>query len=159
MFPGSILYTPLPYSYRCTVIKCKHLRPRKECGAAGNKPIAASDHQYIVPRADLRVGCHYMLCKCVFSLCNKLCHIILDHYPVGGRRQGRMKPAGSFNPQGQPSVRGTDRCKPDPIVQYLANPSRSGEQKRALFGKERSTAQAPELVISDRLNPGERTVL
>src|SRR5208337_4820834 len=65
MFPGSILLTPLPYSYRCTVIKCKHLCARKERSAAGNEPIAARNHQHVVPRADLRVCRDHMLCKCI----------------------------------------------------------------------------------------------
>src|SRR5208337_5647111 len=124
MFPGSILLTPLPYSYRCTIIKCKHLRARKECSAAGNEPIPARNNQYDVLRADLRVCRDHVLCKRILPLRHKLCDIVPDDHPVAGRREDRMEPAAPLHPEREPAVRRPDRRKPHAAVQDLADTSR-----------------------------------
>src|SRR5208337_4888642 len=68
MFPGSIFFTTLPYSYRCTVIKCKHLRARNDRSAAGDQTVIFCNDDHLVARADLRIRSHHVLGKDIFSL-------------------------------------------------------------------------------------------
>jgi hypothetical protein len=98
MFPGSIFLTTLPYSYRCTIIKCKHLRARKEGYAAGKETIAASNNEDIVARADLRISRDNMFCKRVFSLCHKRRDIFEDYNPITGWCEDSLKPSCPFDP-------------------------------------------------------------
>jgi len=154
MFPGSILLTPLPYSYRSTVIKCKHLCARKERCAAGKEPISLCNHHHIVPRADLRVCCDYVLCKRILALRHKLCHVLADHDPVAGRGDCGEKPSRPFDPEREPAVRCTDGCKADAVIEDLPNPPGGRQQELEALGKERGAAPAPELVVSDCLHPG-----
>src|SRR5512137_363042 len=71
IFPGSILVTPLPYSYRYSVIKCKHFRAGNDRCTTGKEPVVAGDNQNIVPRADCGVRRDHVLCKRVLAFLNK----------------------------------------------------------------------------------------
>jgi len=86
----------MPYSYRCTIIKCEHLRTRKECCATGKEPIAAGYYENIITHADLRICRDHMFRKCIFSLCHKLSDIVPDYHPVTGWRKEGLEPSCPF---------------------------------------------------------------
>jgi hypothetical protein len=159
IFPGSILLTTLPYSYRYSVIKCKHFRTGNDCRAAGKEPVARADNQDIVARADTGVSSDDMFCKRVLAFFDKFRHIIPDNHPVRRGGQGFLCPLCPFNAQRQPPVRCPDRGKPYSVKEYLADPAGGREDEPASFGKECCPDTAPELEVSDYLHPRERTVL
>ncbi len=91
IFPGSIFLTTLPYSYRYSIIKCKHLRARNDCCAAGNEPIFACNNHHVIARADCRVCCDNVFCKRILALCHELCNIVPDDHAVRRGRKERLE--------------------------------------------------------------------
>src|SRR5512137_1379045 len=82
IFPGSIVLTTLPYSYRYSIIKCKHLLARNDCSAAGCEPVVPCHDQNVIARADGGICGDNVFCKRIFSPGNEFCHIVPDHDPV-----------------------------------------------------------------------------
>jgi hypothetical protein len=158
-FPGSILTTPLPYSYRYSVIKCKHFRAGNDGCATGKQAIAAGNNEHLVPRADLRISGCDMLCKSILPLPDELCNIISDDNPVRGGRKGCLQPFCPLNPERQPAVGSPDGCQPCPPGQYLTDPARGREDEPAAFREECGSGTPSELEVSNDLHAPKRTVL
>jgi hypothetical protein len=153
IFPGSIFLTTLPYFYRCSVIKCKHLRAGKDRSAAGDEPIVSCNDKDLVPRADLRVRGNDVLCKRVLPLCHELRHVVPDRDPVTGRREDTVQPLRAFDPERQPPVGGTDGREADSFKEHLPDPAGRGEDEGAPLREKARPDARTELVVSDDLDP------
>ena len=153
IFPGSIFLTTLPYSYRYSIIKCKHLLTRNDCSAAGNESITPGNHHHVIPRADSGICGGNVFGKRVLALCNEFSHIIADNHAVSRWGQHGLHPFCPFDPECQPAVRCADGCKTDPLIQYLPYPPGGREDECAAFRKEAGSNTPAELEVSDDLYP------
>jgi hypothetical protein len=122
IFPGSIFLTTLPYSYRYSIIKCKHLRSRNDRSAACYEPVVPGNHQHVITRADSGICGYDVFCKRIFSQSNEFCHIIPDHDPVSRGREYSLKPLCSPDAEGEPAIGCPDGCQPGSLIQYLTDP-------------------------------------
>jgi hypothetical protein len=151
--------TPLPYFYGYSIIKCKHLRARKLGTAAGNKPVIAGNHQHLIASTDLRIRENDMPGKRILSLCHKPSYIITDSHPVAGGGKECLEVPCPLDAKCQSPISCSKSGKAHSPVQDLADPAGRREDKLASFREEAIPDIPPKLVISDDLNPAQRTVL